>query len=121
MTPAIATVLVLLVVAVALFASEKIPIDVVTIMLVIGLVLTGTLTAGEAFAGFGNDIVITIGGLFIVAIHLSQVLYYLKASKRCLGLLINFNVRLLHRGIRRVIRTRRSRRLGGHNHLLLAL
>ena len=66
MTPAIATVLVLLVVAVVLFATEKIPIDVVTIMLVIGLVLTGTLTAGEAFAGFGNDIVITIGGLFIL-------------------------------------------------------
>ena len=66
MTPAIATVLVLLVVAVLLFATEKIPIDVVTIMLVIGLVLTGTLTAAEAFAGFGNDIVITIGGLFIL-------------------------------------------------------
>ncbi|HEV3469285.1 MAG TPA: SLC13 family permease [Pyrinomonadaceae bacterium] len=66
MTPAIATVLVLLLIAVALFATEKIPIDVVTIMLVIGLVLTGTLTAGEAFAGFGNDIVITIGGLFIL-------------------------------------------------------
>src|SRR5918997_590370 len=66
MTPAIATVLVLLVVAVGLFATEKIPIDIVTIMLVIGLVLTGTLTAAEAFAGFGNDIVITIGGLFIL-------------------------------------------------------
>jgi di/tricarboxylate transporter len=66
MTPAIATVLVLLVVAVALFATEKIPIDIVTIVLVIGLVLTGTLTAGEAFAGFGNDIVITIAGLFVL-------------------------------------------------------
>lgn len=66
MTPAIATVLVLLLVAVVLFATERIPIDIVTIMLVIGLVLTGTLTAGEAFAGFGNDIVITIGGLFIL-------------------------------------------------------
>jgi di/tricarboxylate transporter len=30
------------------------------------LVLTNTLTAGEAFAGFGNDIVITIAGLFIL-------------------------------------------------------
>src|SRR5918992_3874988 len=66
MTPDIATVLVLLVVAVVLFATEKIPIDIVTILLVIGMVLTGTLTAGEAFAGFGNDIVITIAGLFIL-------------------------------------------------------
>jgi di/tricarboxylate transporter len=30
------------------------------------LVITNTLTAGEAFAGFGNDIVITIAGLFIL-------------------------------------------------------
>src|ERR687885_2338780 len=66
MTPAIATVLVLLLVAVVLFGTEKIPIDVVTILLVIGLVLTGTLTVGDAFAGFGNDIVITIAGLFIL-------------------------------------------------------
>jgi di/tricarboxylate transporter len=66
MTPAIATVLALLVVAVILFATEKIPIDVVTILLVIGLVLTGTLSVGQAFAGFGNDIVITIAGLFVL-------------------------------------------------------
>ena len=66
MTAPIATVLILLVVAVVLFATEKIPIDIVTILLVIGMILTGTLTAGEAFAGFGNDIVITISGLFIL-------------------------------------------------------
>ncbi len=66
MTPAILTVLILLLVAVALFASERLPVDVVTILLVLALVLTGTLTAGEAFAGFGNEIVITIAGLFIL-------------------------------------------------------
>ncbi|HLM55833.1 MAG TPA: SLC13 family permease [Pyrinomonadaceae bacterium] len=66
MTAPIAIVLVMLLVAVVLFATEKIPIDIVTILLVIGMVLTGTLTAGEAFAGFGNDIVITIAGLFIL-------------------------------------------------------
>ena len=66
MTPAIGTVLVLLLIAVVLFATERIPIDIVTILLVLGLVLTGTLTAGEAFAGFGNDIVITIAGLFLL-------------------------------------------------------
>ncbi|HYH87334.1 MAG TPA: SLC13 family permease [Pyrinomonadaceae bacterium] len=66
MTQPIATVLVLLVVAVILFATEKIPIDIVTLLLVIGLVLTGTLNVSEAFAGFGNDIVITIAGLFVL-------------------------------------------------------
>ena len=66
MTPAIATVLVLLLVALALFSTERIPIDIVTILLVIALVLTGTLDVKEAFAGFGNDIVITIAGLFVL-------------------------------------------------------
>jgi di/tricarboxylate transporter len=66
MTQPVATVLVLLLVALVLFATEKIPIDVVTILLVIGLVLTGTLNVSEAFAGFGNDIVITIAGLFVL-------------------------------------------------------
>src|SRR5918998_6095364 len=66
MTPGIATVLVLLFVALVLFGTERIPIDIVTILLVIGLIVTGTLSVGEAFAGFGNDIVITISGLFIL-------------------------------------------------------
>ncbi|MGB7922649.1 MAG: SLC13 family permease [Pyrinomonadaceae bacterium] len=66
MTPGIATVLILLLVALVLFGTERIPIDIVTVLLVIGLVVTGTLSVGEAFAGFGNDIVITISGLFIL-------------------------------------------------------
>jgi di/tricarboxylate transporter len=66
MTPSIATVLLLLLIALVLFATERIPIDIVTILLVIGLVVTGTLTAVEAFSGFGNDIVITISGLFVL-------------------------------------------------------
>ncbi|HEY0004822.1 MAG TPA: SLC13 family permease [Pyrinomonadaceae bacterium] len=66
MTTPIAITLALLVVAVILFGTEKIPIDIVTILLVIALILTGTLTPAEAFSGFGNDIVITIAGLFIL-------------------------------------------------------
>ena len=66
MTPQIAIVLGLLFVALVLFSTERIPIEVVSLLLVMALVLTNTLTAGEAFAGFGNDIVITIAGLFIL-------------------------------------------------------
>lgn len=66
MTPQIAIVLALLGVALVLFSTERIPIEVVALLLVMALVLTGTLTASEAFAGFGNDIVITIAGLFIL-------------------------------------------------------
>ena len=66
MTTQIAIVLALLIVALILFSLERIPIEVVSLLLVIALVLTNTLTAAEAFAGFGNDIVITIAGLFVL-------------------------------------------------------
>ena len=66
MTTQIAIVLALLIIALVLFSLERIPIEVVSILLVMALVLTNTLTVTEAFAGFGNDIVITIAGLFIL-------------------------------------------------------
>ncbi len=66
MTTQIAIVLVLLLAALVLFGTERISIDIVAILLVMALVVTNTLTVSEAFAGFGNDIVITISGLFIL-------------------------------------------------------
>jgi di/tricarboxylate transporter len=66
MTTPITIVLVLLFVALVLFAIERIPIEIVSIVLVMALIITRTLTVPEAFAGFGNDIVITIAGLFIL-------------------------------------------------------
>jgi di/tricarboxylate transporter len=66
MTTQIAIVLTLLIVALVLFGTERIPIEVVAILLVMALVVTNTLSASEAFAGFGNDIVVTIAGLFIL-------------------------------------------------------
>lgn len=62
----IAITIILLLVALVLFGSEKLPVDVVGIILVIGLVLTGVLTVQDAVAGFGNDIIITIAGLFVL-------------------------------------------------------
>lgn len=58
--------LILLVVAIVLFATEKLPVDVVGILLVVALILTNVLTVPQAVAGFGNDIIITIAGLFIL-------------------------------------------------------
>ena len=66
MTPQIAITLALLLVAIVLFASEKLPVDVIGLILVMGLVLTRVLKVQDAVAGFGNDIIITIGGLFIL-------------------------------------------------------
>ena len=65
MSPIVITLL-LLVLAIILFATEKLPVDVVGILLVIALVMTQVLTVSEGVAGFGNDVIITIGGLFIL-------------------------------------------------------
>ncbi|MCV5942110.1 SLC13 family permease, partial [Escherichia coli] len=65
MTPIVIT-LVLLLVAIILFATEKLPVDVIGLILVIALVLTNVLTIQEAVSGFGNDVVITIAGLFLL-------------------------------------------------------
>ncbi len=62
----IAITLILLLVALILFGSEKFPVDVVGIILVIGLVVFGVLNVQDAVAGFGNDIIITIAGLFVL-------------------------------------------------------
>lgn len=64
-TPIIIT-LSLLLLAVILFATEKLPVDIVALILLICLVLTGTLNVKEAVAGFGDDIIVTIAGLFIL-------------------------------------------------------
>jgi di/tricarboxylate transporter len=58
--------LILLLVAVILFATEKIPVDIVGILLVIGLVMTGVLNVNEGLSGFGDNIIVTIGGLFVL-------------------------------------------------------
>lgn len=62
----IVIVLGLLLLALILFATEKLPVDVVGLILVICLVLTGVLTVKQGVAGFGDDIIITIGGLFVL-------------------------------------------------------
>jgi len=46
----------------------------------------------------------TVGN--VLPIHQAQLLSYLKATSLKLGLLINFNVRVLRDGIKRVILTR---------------
>jgi di/tricarboxylate transporter len=58
--------LLLLLLALILFATEKIPVDIVGILLVIGLVMSRVLTIEQGVAGFGDNIIITIGGLFVL-------------------------------------------------------
>jgi len=56
----------ILLIAITLFITEWLRVDVVALMIVIALMLTGLLSPSEAVAGFSNPIVITIAALFVV-------------------------------------------------------
>jgi GxxExxY protein len=57
----------------------------------------------------GGELVVELKAVEALAsIHVSQVISYLKALNRPLGLLITFNVRMLRDGIRRVVFTHHS-------------
>ena len=62
----IVIVLGLLVVAVALFATRALPVELVPIFLLLALVLTGILDTAQAFAGFSSQIIIILGSIFII-------------------------------------------------------
>jgi di/tricarboxylate transporter len=68
----IVIVLGLLGLGVVLFALERISVDVITMLLLIGLVVSGVLTPEEAFAGFSNDIIIILASIFVISGALQQ-------------------------------------------------
>ena len=59
-------VLSLLAIAVALFATGKVRMDAIALMVIVAFVLSGTLTLNEAFSGFSDPNVILIAALFII-------------------------------------------------------
>ncbi|EGT5737296.1 SLC13/DASS family transporter, partial [Cronobacter dublinensis subsp. dublinensis] len=59
-------VLTLLGVAVVLFATGKIRMDAVALLVIVAFILSGTLTVNEAFAGFSDPNVILIAALFVI-------------------------------------------------------
>jgi di/tricarboxylate transporter len=76
--------LVLLVVAVVLFATERIAAELTAVLLLLALAFTGLLPMREVFAGFGSDVVVFLGSLFVV----SQALVRTGALDRLEGLLV---------------------------------
>jgi di/tricarboxylate transporter len=67
MTSEIALVLLILGVAIILFASERIRVDVISMMVMLTLLFTGILTSEEAFSGFSSPAVITVWAIYIVS------------------------------------------------------
>ena len=67
MTIEIALVLGIALVAVVLFATEKLRIDAVALLVLSGLAILGLVNPGEALSGFSNQATITVAAMFILA------------------------------------------------------
>jgi di/tricarboxylate transporter len=71
-TPEIATTLVILVVAVLLFVTDRVRIDLVALVVMVALALTQLVTPSEALSGFSNLAVITVWAVLILSAGLSK-------------------------------------------------
>jgi Na+/H+ antiporter NhaD/arsenite permease-like protein len=63
----VAVLLILLAAAVTSFAIERIAPELTAVLLLLALVATGLLPVGDAFAGFGSEVVVFLGSLFVVS------------------------------------------------------
>lgn len=64
--------LLVLVAAVMLFVSEKLPMDVVAMLVLASLMLLGLVTPVEALSGFSNEATITVAGMFVLSAGLAH-------------------------------------------------
>lgn len=62
----------ILLATVVLFATDRVRLDIVAILVILALSIGGVLSAREAVAGFGDPVVLLIGGLFVVGESLSR-------------------------------------------------
>ncbi|MDJ0738373.1 MAG: SLC13 family permease [Gammaproteobacteria bacterium] len=62
----------LVIMAIALFFSGRVRLDMTAALVIVALAVSGVLTPAEAVSGFGNPLVLLIAGLFIVSEGLSR-------------------------------------------------
>ena len=74
--------LIILSITIALFVWGKFPPDVVALMSMLALFLSGVLTLNETLSGFSNATVVMIGALFIIGEALSQTGWTALAGKK---------------------------------------
>jgi di/tricarboxylate transporter len=85
-TAEIATCLAILVIAVLLFAWDRLPADVVALGVMLAVIATGLLPPGKAFGGFASDTVMMILGLLIMSAGLVQTGVVDTAGRRIFDL-----------------------------------
>jgi di/tricarboxylate transporter len=68
----IAIVLSLLFIAIILFATEKISVDIVTLIMLIVLTTTRVITPADAFAGFSSDFIVILASIFVITAAIEE-------------------------------------------------
>lgn len=94
MTFEMTLVLALLGMAIVLFSTERLRVDLISMMVLLSLLLTGLLTVEEAFSGFSNPAVITVWAIYIISegLFITGIADYL--GQRILGISGNRPARL---------------------------
>jgi len=64
---AIAFVFIILLIAIILFVTEALPVDMVAILMLLSLALGRIITPAEAFLGFGDPVIITLTSFFVIS------------------------------------------------------
>ena len=95
MTTEILVVLAILVIAILLFVTEKLRVDIVALLVLGALVVGGLVTPEESLSGFSNSAVVTVWAVFILSGGLGQTGIANQIGKQVLRLAGDGEVRLL--------------------------
>lgn len=95
MTGGILLVLGLLLATILLFASDRLRMDFVAILVLLALMMSGLLAPKEALAGFGDPLVVLIAGLFVIGEGLFRTGVAFAIGNWLLGVAGNSETRLL--------------------------
>lgn len=85
----------ILIIAVGLFISDRLRVDLVALLVLLSLILTGLLTPEAAFAGFASPAVITVWAVFIISGAMFQSGVADMLARQMLRLAGNNSTRLL--------------------------
>lgn len=66
--------------AVYLFATEKLSVDLIALIVMVILLLTGIITPSEGLAGFSNTATVTVAAMFVLSASLQKVGVVVKAA-----------------------------------------
>lgn len=95
MDPQIVLTLGILIFAIILFVSERLRVDLIALMVLVALALTGLVTPAEALSGFSNLAVVTVWAVFILSGSLARTGVATVLGRQVLRLAGNSEVRLL--------------------------